>query len=378
MERKRLVILGSTGSVGRQTLEIVRAFPDIFDVIGLAADKNTSLLMTQIDEFKPRMVFSASYPSLFDTETHLISTEPDKMVTDQSTDIVMVSTTGKAGLCPTVSALQAGKRVCLANKEVIIMAGSLITKLAKANGELLPVDSEPNAIWQCIHGEAANPQRVIITASGGPFRGVPNDSLHNVTPEQALKHPTWNMGPRITIDSSTLMNKGFEVIEAKWLFNVDWSQIEVVVHPQSIIHSMVEFDDGSIKAQMAMPDMKLPIQYALLFPARRFNKEIPRLDLSKQSKMTFEPLHEDLYPCYKHAIKAGRMGKTYPVVLSASDEIAVNLFLNRQLRFTDIPKVIEMSLETHIPSEGTDLEEILQVDMLARSKALEIAKRFMK
>lgn len=378
MERKRLVILGSTGSVGRQTLEIVRAFPDNFEVIGLAADKNTDLLIAQIYEFKPRMVFSASHPALFNNETHLIRTDPDKMASDQSTDIVMISTTGKAGLYPTVRALQAGKRVCLANKEVIIMAGSLITDLANLNGELFPVDSEPNAIWQCIRGESSNPQRIIITASGGPFRGIPQDSLHNVTPDQALKHPTWNMGPRITIDSSTLMNKGFEVIEAKWLFKVDWSQIEVVIHPQSIIHSMVEFGDGSIKAQLAVPDMKLPIQYALLFPDRRFNKEIPRLDLSTQSKMTFEPLHEEDYPCYKHAIKAGRMGKTYPVVLSASDEIAVSLFLNKQLRFTDIPKVVEMSLEAHVPSEGTDLQEILQVDMMARSKALEIAKRFMQ
>ena len=378
MERKRLVILGSTGSVGKQTLEIVRAFPNNFEVIGLAADKNTNLLRAQIDEFKPRMVFSASHPDLFNNESRLIATNPDKMASDESTDIVMISTTGKAGLYPTVQALQAGKRVCLANKEVIIMAGSLITSLANMNGELFPVDSEPNAIWQCMHGEASNPQRIIITASGGPFRGIPQNSLHNVTPDQALKHPTWNMGPRITVDSSTLMNKGFEVIEAKWLFNVDWSQIEVVIHPQSIIHSMVEFDDGSIKAQLAVPDMKLPIQYALLFPDRRFNREIPRLDLSTQSKMTFESLSEENYPCYKHAIEAGRMGKTYPVVLCASDEIAVSLFLNKKLRFTDIPKVVEMSLEAHAPSDGTDLEEIFQVDMLARSKALKIAKRFIQ
>tara|TARA_B100002003_G_C13890453_1_gene434263 strand:- start:42 stop:566 length:525 start_codon:yes stop_codon:yes gene_type:complete len=174
------------------------------------------------------------------------------------------------------------------------------------------------------------------------------------------------------------MNKGFEVIEAKWLFNVDWSQIEVVIHPQSIIHSMVEFDDGSIKAQLAVPDMKLPIQYALLFPDRRFNREILRLDLSTQSKMTFESLREEDYPCYKHAIEAGRIGKTYPVVLCASDEIAVSLFLNKKLRFTDIPKVVEMSLEAHAPSDGTDLEEIVEVDILARSKALEIAKRFIQ
>jgi len=378
VERKRLVILGSTGSVGRQTLEVVRSFPNNFEVIGLAADRNTNLLTAQINEFKPRMVFSASHPTLFDNETHLMPTDPDKMASDQSTDIVMVSTTGKAGLYPTVRALQTGKRVCLANKEVMIMAGYLITELAKVSGELFPVDSEPNAIWQCLHGESSNPQRIIITASGGPFRGIPQDSLHNITPDQALKHPTWNMGPRITIDSSTLMNKGFEVIETKWLFNVDWSQIEVVVHPQSIIHSMVEFDDGSIKAQLAVPDMKLPIQYALLFPNRRFNRDIPRFDVSTQSQMTFEPLKMEDYPCYTHAINAGRLGKTYPVVLSASDEIAVNFFLNKQLRFTDIAKVVEMCLEAHVPSEGTDLQEIFQVDMLARSKALEIAKRFMQ
>ena len=273
-----------------------------------------------------------------------------------------------------MEALRAGRTVCLANKEVIIMAGDLVSGLAKnGGGSLLPVDSEPSAIWQCLQGENQPLRRIIITASGGPFRNTPPNELSQVTPEQALNHPTWRMGKRITIDSSTLMNKGFEVLEAHWLFNAAWEQIDVVVHPQSLIHSMVEFADGSVKAQMGPPDMRLPIQYALFYPERRANDALPRLDTTVPTSMTFEPMDPSRYPCFKLALESGRKGGTYPAVLCAADEVAVQLFLKGGIKFTDIPRVVEGTLDGHRPPQGGSLEEILDADRWARDKALQVA-----
>lgn len=375
MTRKGLVVLGSTGSIGRQTLDTVRAFPDQLKVVGLAAGFNTDLLGEQIAEFKPRLVCCADGASVQDPSNQATIMPMEEMVCDSEVDIIMVGTTGRAGLMPTIKALQNQRTVCLANKEVIIMAGELITRLARnEGGSLFPVDSEPSAIWQCLQGEPQSTRRLIITASGGPFRNTPMEDLSLVTPEQALKHPTWKMGKRITIDSSTLMNKGFEVIEAHWLFDMAWEQIEVVVHPQSLIHSMVEFDDGSIKAQIGPPDMRLPIQYALFYPERRSNDAIPRLDISVPTTMTFEPMDPSRYPCFVLALEAGRKGGTFPAVLSAADEVAVQLFLDRRIPFTDIPRVVEGVLESHLPSFGGNLEDILGADQWARAKAGEVAK----
>ena len=374
MTARGLVVLGSTGSIGRQTLDVVRAFPDRFRVVGLAAGSNVDLLRTQAAEFNPHMLYSPSPEFTKDMLDQAEFASMEDMVCHPDADIVMVGTVGRVGLLPTICALQQGRRVCLANKEVIIMAGELVSGLARnGQGELLPVDSEPSAIWQCLQGETKTVRRLIITASGGPFRTRLHEDLSDVTPEQALNHPTWKMGRRITIDSSTLMNKGFEVIEARWLFDVPWERIEVVVHPQSLIHSMVEFEDGSVKAQIGPPDMKLPIQYAMLYPERQANEGIPRLDISQAMAMTFEPMEPALYPCFPLALEAGRRGGTYPAVLCASDEVAVEQFLEGRLAFTQIPKVVEGVLERHEGSSDVNLEDILEADEWARTAALELA-----
>ena len=374
MTAKGLVVLGSTGSIGRQTLDVVRHFPDRFRVVGLAAGRNVDLLQQQAAEFNPDLIYSPSPELTRKMLGDAQFTPMEEMVCHPDADIIMVGTVGRVGLLPTIRALQEGLRVCLANKEVVIMAGELVSGLARdGTGALLPVDSEPSAIWQCLQGESKTIRRLIITASGGPFRTRLHEDLSGVTPEQALNHPTWKMGRRITIDSSTLMNKGFEVIEARWLFDVPWERIEVVVHPQSLIHSMVEFDDGSVKAQIGPPDMKLPIQYAMLYPERQANDGIPRLDITQAMAMTFEPMDPALYPCFPLALEAGRKGGTYPAVLCASDEIAVEQFLTGNLAFTDIPRVVESVLERHESTPADNLEGILGADQWARTTALELA-----
>ena len=374
MTARGLVVLGSTGSIGRQTLDVVRAFPDRFRVVGLAAGSNVDLLRTQAAEFNPHILYSPSPEFTKDMLDQAEFASMEDMVCHPDADIVMVGTVGRVGLLPTIRALQQGRRVCLANKEVIIMAGELVSGLARnGQGELLPVDSEPSAIWQCLQGETKTVRRLIITASGGPFRTRLHEDLSDVTPQQALNHPTWKMGRRITIDSSTLMNKGFEVIEARWLFDVPWERIEVVVHPQSLIHSMVEFEDGSVKAQIGPPDMKLPIQYAMLYPERQANEGIPRLDISQAMAMTFEPMDPALYPCFPLALEAGRRGGTYPAVLCASDEVAVEQFLEGRLAFTQIPKVVEGVLERHEGASADNLEDILGADQWARTAARDLA-----
>ncbi len=371
-----LVILGSTGSIGRQTLDIVRAFPDQFRVVGLAAGQNLDLLAAQIEEFKPRLTCCSS-PHEMDRLPPDISLCPmEEMVCEPDVDLVMAATVGSAGLVPTVRALENKKAVALANKEVIIMGGELVMSLAgQGGGTLLPVDSEPSAIWQCLQGEQQPVRRIIITASGGPFRTTPLEAMEEVTPAQALNHPTWRMGKKITVDSAMLMNKGFEVLEAHWLFDVPWDKIEVVVHPQSIIHSMVEFADGSVKAQMGPPDMRLPIQYSLFYPQRLENQQIPRLDTTIPHSLTFEPMEPKRYPCFELALEAGRRGGTYPAVLSAADEVAVEMFLDGAIGFMDVYRTVDKVVADHTPSSGGSLDEVLDADRWARERAREVARK---
>jgi len=281
---------------------------------------------------------------------------------------VVIAISGKAGLSPTLAAIRAKKSIALATKEVLVMAGGIITAEAKRHGvQIMPIDSEPSAIWQCLRGEEEGIARLILTASGGPFRHLSLDELKEVAPQQALAHPTWRMGPKVTIDSATLMNKGFEAIELSWLFDVPIEDIEIVIHPQSIIHSMVEFVDGSIKAQLSPPDMRLPIQYALFYPERLPNK-LPHLDLSNISALTFEPPDLERFPCLKLALEAGRKGGTYPAVLSAADEVAVTLFLEELIGFLDIPKLVAEALEEHQSTPHPSLEDVLAADAWARGR----------
>ncbi len=370
---KRIVVLGATGSIGSQTLDIVRAFPDEFEVVGLAAGHNLELLLEQINEFHPRHICCLSRPDPL--PNGVAFTPMEDMVCLDDVDTVVVATMGSVGLIPTLNALKHGKAVALSNKEPIVMGGAIIKDYeARYGGQILPVDSEPSAIWQCLRGEENEIRRLMITASGGPFRSTPLEDMATVTPEQALKHPTWHMGKKITIDSATLMNKAFEVIESHWLFGVPLDKIEVVVHPQSTIHSMVEFADGSIKAQMGPPDMRLPIQYALFYPKRRANGMIPRLDTSISHSLTFQPLDPQRYPCFELAMEAGRQGGSCPAVLSAADDVAVHSFLGGKIAFTDIPRLVDRVLSEHKRTPGLDSAELLDADLWATARAEELVK----
>ena len=368
---RRIVILGSTGSIGRQTLDIVRAFPDEFQVVGLAAGNNTALLLEQVAEFGPQYIWCSNPPDELPGGTKMLPMA--EMASLADVDQVMVALMGAVGLEPTMSALRAGKQVALSNKEPIVMAGQVLKEAEAAyGGVILPVDSEPSAIWQCLQGEDNHIRRLMITASGGPFRRTPLDELDTVTPEQALRHPTWRMGDKITIDSATLMNKAFEVIESHWLFSVPWEDIAVVVHPQSTIHSMVEFDDGSVKAQLGPPSMRLPIQYALFHPQRFTNDEIPRLDIGVPWSLDFEPLEPKRFPCFDLAVSAGKTGGTMPAVLSAADEVAVQAFLAGSIRYTDIYRLVERVLGEHVSQPSPDLDAIVEADRWANLRAAEI------
>jgi len=367
---KRLAVLGSTGSIGQQTLEVVRALPHRFQIVGLAAGKNIDLLAKQINEFKPRFVHyqdKRTQARLANAEYQILSLED--IASHPQVDTVIIATSGKAGLSPTLAAVKAGKNVALANKESLVMAGEIITSEAKLNAaQILPIDSEHSAIWQCLRGETQPAAQLILTASGGPFRHYSLAELNGVTAKQALKHPSWQMGRKVTIDSATLMNKGLEVIEAHWLFDMPFDKIRVLIHPQSIIHSMVEFIDGSLKAQLSYPDMRLPIQHALSYPERLPNPHLPRLDWNNIKDLTFEPPDFDTFPCLKLAIEAGRKGGTYPAVLCAADEVAVESFLSQRIKFTDIARLVEQTLEEHEAIGRPTLEEIMAADAWAREK----------
>jgi len=364
---KKVAILGSTGSVGQQALDVTRAFNTRFRVIGLAGGKNLRILERQIKEFQPEMFYSSVKPD-FAYKGEFLSME--EIASYPEVDLVIIATSGKVGLSPTLAALKAGKTVALANKEILVMAGEIITHEASLHQtQILPIDSEHSAIWQCLRGEESKPQRVFLTASGGPFYRYDKPQLSKVTVEQALHHPTWKMGEKVTIDSATLMNKGLEAIEAHWLFAIPWDSIEILIHPQSIVHSIVEFVDGSIKAQLSFPDMRLPIQYALCYPERLPSSELPHLDLNKIQCLNFEPVDQNRFPCLKLAMSAGSQRGTYPAVLCAADEVAVELFLNRRISFIDIAIIVQETLEQHKGIAQPSLEEILAADAWAREYA---------
>jgi 1-deoxy-D-xylulose-5-phosphate reductoisomerase len=376
---KRLAVLGSTGSIGQQTLDVVRALPERFRVIGLAAGKNIDLLAEQVDEFKPEFISYLSvdnrdkqvHARLSDAGCEFLSLED--IAGHPDVDMVVMATSGTAGLRPTLAAVRAGKNIALANKESLVAAGEIITGEAKESGaRILPIDSEHSAIWQCLNGEEQEARRIILTASGGPFRDYSTTQMREVTVEQALKHPSWQMGRKVTVDSATLMNKGLEVIEAHWLFNMPIDNITVLIHPQSIIHSMVEFIDGSVKAQLSYPDMRLPIQYALSYPERLANPRLPRLDWSNLGSLTFDQPDPDKFPCLRLAIEAGKEGGTCPAVLGAADEVAVELFLSERIRFVDMAHIVERVLEQHQKVAHPSLEEIIVADAWARERVLKL------
>jgi 1-deoxy-D-xylulose-5-phosphate reductoisomerase len=371
---KNLALLGSTGSIGRQTLEVVRAFPQRFRIIGLAAAKNLDLLAEQANEFQPRFIYLQDREALARRCAGGEFLPLEELAAHPQVDTVVVAVSGRAGLLPTIAAVKSGKQVVLANKESLVMAGELITKeAALGKARILPVDSEPSAIWQCLRGEDQKPTRLILTASGGPFGHLSPTQLEKVTAKQALKHPSWHMGPKVTIDSATLMNKGLEVIEAHWLFDMPFDNIKVLVHPQSIIHSLVEFEDGSVKAQLGYPDMRLPIQYALTYPERLPNPELPRLDWDSLDHLSFEPPDLGNFPCLNLAIEAGRKGGTYPSVLCAADEAAVALFLAGQIGFSEIAQLVEGALAQHQAIAQPTLEEIMAADTWARDKVYQLS-----
>ncbi len=379
---KYISILGSTGSIGQQTLQVIQELGDDFKVVGLAAKSNIELIKSQIDQFKPEIVALSDEPSadvlksqLKDNNIKVVGGDDGltEVATTPKADIVVAGIVGIAGLRPTLEAIKAGKDIALANKEALITSGALITNTAREMGvKILPVDGEHSAIFQCLTGcsDHGSIRRLIITASGGPFRDKSLDELQNVTPKDALNHPTWKMGRKITIDSATLMNKGLEVIEASWLFDIDISKVDVIIHPQSIVHSMVEFIDGSIIAQLGITDMRLPIQLALTYP-HRLPSNLPYLNLSDVAKLTFQEPDIDKFPCLKYAYEAMKIGGTMPTVISSVDESVVDAFLNEEIRFTDIPKFIKDAMDEY-SGDGFDsltdlsLDDIISADKWAR------------
>ncbi len=382
---KNIAILGSTGSIGQQTLQVVSQHPDKFKVVAVSARQNIDLLIEQAKKFKPEYVAITS-----DTvDTFRIKHELDALGIELLTgfdslniiaslpqvDTVVTAIVGFSGLLPTISAILAGKNIALANKETLVVAGELVMKLAaERNVKILPVDSEHSAIFQSIVGEQHKfIEKIYLTASGGPFRGMKPHQLATITKQQALNHPNWKMGSKITIDSATLMNKGLEAIEARWLFNLKPGQIDIVIHPQSIIHSMVQFIDGSIKAQMGLPDMRLPIQYALTYPERLEN-DFPRFDFFKHSQLTFEKPDIETFKALKLALQAMNRGGNMPCVLNAANEVAVQAFLNSQIGFMDIANIVEQTLNAVEFITYPSLDDYLECDRTAR----QFAQKFIK
>jgi 1-deoxy-D-xylulose-5-phosphate reductoisomerase len=372
---KGLAVLGSTGSIGTQTLDIVRTFPDDFRVVGLAARRSLRLLEQQVREFRPKLV---SCQGSDEEKAALLSngcmdSSMEAMACDPEVDLVVTATVGDAVLAPTFAAIESDKSIALASKETVVMAGELVTAHAREHAvSLLPLDSEPNAIWQCLRGESGAISKLIITASGGAFRNHALGVLANVTPQQALNHPTWKMGPKITVDSATMVNKAFEVIEAHWLFDVPWDRIEVVIHPQSIIHSMVEFVDGSVKAQLSPPDMRLPIQYALFHPERVYNENIRQFDPVGTGSLTFEPWDAERYPCFDLALDIARRGGTWPAALCGANDMAVQSFLSERIGFLDIGVVIKEALRGHENVADPSLQHIIAAASWAKARVRDV------
>ena len=371
---KNLAILGSTGSIGRSALDVVRAHPDKLRVVGLAAGANADRLIEQAAEFQPKVIAMATEDGLqsvaagYQAENAFAGSHGLVAVaTHPEVDLVICASSGTAGLEAVLAAIDAGKSIALANKEVLVMAGALVTAAARRRGvSILPVDSEHNAIHQCLHGRRREEvRRIILTASGGPFREMPASALASVTPAAALQHPTWRMGRKITIDSATLMNKGLEVIEAHWLFDLPASRIDVVIHPQSIVHSMVEFVDGSIIAQLGGADMKLPIQYACSYP-ERWEAPVARLNLLATMPLEFQKPDGERFPCLGLAYRALEAGPSHAVVLNAANEVAVASYLEEKISFQSIPRVIEQSMDAHTGGPVGTLFEVRELDRWAR------------
>jgi 1-deoxy-D-xylulose-5-phosphate reductoisomerase len=380
---RRLVILGSTGSIGTQALDVVRRNPDRFEVVGLAAAQSHELLVGQIREFLPPVVAVSDEAAALDLAGSLaglrgvdVVAGPDAaehLARDSDADMVLNAMVGAIGLAPTLATLQSGKMLALANKESLIVGGELVMDLVKGEPDrLVPVDSEHAALAQCLRGERREDlRRVVITASGGPFRGWTSDDLSRASVKEALAHPTWRMGPKITIDSATLMNKGFEVIEAHYLFGLEYSQIEVVVHPESVVHALAEFRDGSMTAQLSQPDMRLPLQLALAYPDR-LPTGVDRLDLAAAGGLSFEPVDRTAFPALDLAYRAGRMGGTYPAVMNAANEVAVAAFLDGAVRLTEIAEVAARVVDDHEAAPVVSVVSLERADAWARSRAAEL------
>jgi len=382
--KKGIAILGSTGSIGTQALEVIESYPEYFDLQVITAGKNSDLLIEQAKKHKPNtvvigdeMAYKKVKEALWEDNIHVYCGEEALCQVVESTEVhtVLTALVGYAGLKPTIHAIEAGKTIALANKETLVVAGEFITKLARERGvNIYPVDSEHSAIFQCLVGEFHNPiEKIYLTASGGPFRGFSYEQLKQVSLAQALKHPNWSMGAKITIDSATLMNKGLEVIEAKWLFNLKPEQIDVIVHPQSIVHSLVQFEDGSMKAQMGLPDMKLPIQFALTYP-NRFKTEFPRFNFMNYPNLTFEAPDRTVFKNLDLAFKVMNMQGTAACSLNAANEVAVAAFLDEKISFLEIAQLNESIVNISTNKLNPVFEDFVLADSLARQKAWELIK----
>jgi 1-deoxy-D-xylulose-5-phosphate reductoisomerase len=397
MNRKRVVILGATGSIGESALKVARDIPERMEIVGLAANSNAEKLAAAANQTKAQSVCLVDETKI-DALHAALEYKPQIFAGEEGlreiarlndADMVLVAIVGTGGLRPALAAIEAGKDLAVASKEILVMAGEIVMRQARDNGvHVLPVDSEHNAIFQCLVAQVSPPaaagqtlmplshdvRRIILTASGGPFRETPRQDFESITPEQALKHPTWNMGPKITIDSATLFNKGLEMIEAHWLFGVEMGRVEVVIHPQSIVHSMVEFTDGSTLAQLSYSNMCFPIQYAVTWPDRVPNS-LPPLDFSKLSSLEFYTPRYDDFPALNLARRAGEIGGTLPVVMNAANEVAVAAFLERRVRFPDIWNMVEQVMDRHTSVAHADLDAILNADQWAREQARESVRR---
>ncbi len=385
---KYLSVLGSTGSIGKNVLKVVEKFPDKYEIKALAAATNIELLLSQVNQFRPEIavVLNEKYAALLkkrlpgDSVTEILYGDEGyhAAATLAKVDMVVSAIVGAAGLLPTVAAIKAGKTIALANKETLVMAGEYVMNLAAEKGiRILPVDSEHSAVFQCIEGQAQDDlAKIILTASGGPYRKKPAADFKNITLEQALDHPTWNMGAKITIDSATLMNKGLEVIEAKYLFSVSCDKIEVLVHPQSIVHSMVSYKDGSVLAQLGVPDMRGAIAYALSWP-KRLPLDLPVPDFAKIGSLKFENPDFDKFPCLSLAFDACKEGHTLPAVLNAANEVVVQAVLEKKIAFALIPEIIEKTMDKHSLEKNPDLADIIEADRWSRNQASAIIKEYM-
>jgi 1-deoxy-D-xylulose-5-phosphate reductoisomerase len=382
MKRKRVVVLGATGSIGESSLKVARDIPERMEIVGLAANSNVEKLAAAANKVRPESVCLVDKTKI-DILRKALAYQPRIFAGEEglreiaaltNADMVLVAIVGTGGLRPALAAIEAGKDLAVASKEILVMAGEIVMREARENSvHVLPVDSEHNAIFQCLDGRSSEIRRIILTASGGPFRETPARQFLDLTAEQALKHPTWDMGPKITIDSATLFNKGLEMIEAHWLFGVEIKRVEVVIHPQSIVHSMVEFADGSTLAQLSYSDMCFPIQYAVTWPDRVPNT-LPPLDFGKLSKLEFFAPRYDDFPALNLARCAGETGGTLPAVMNAANEIAVAAFLDRQIRFPRIWQIVEQVMDRHRGVAHPDLDEILQADQWARAEAAKTLK----